>query len=207
MKTPVNGRTIRQHLTYSWWKYALVIVLGAVAVNLYYTVTAYRSPPEKKIEVYIYGIGDEAGFQTYLDGVREEKLPEMEELRAQLLTTDANYGPMQLSTYVAAAEGDIYFLPRDNFVSLASSDAMMPLEDQTELMDLFTEKSISLQSGWRRNSDTGENHLYGIPLSKLPGLNKYCYVENGYACVLVTNGNDENVLRFLQILCEDMIEE
>ena len=40
MKTPINARTLRQHLTYSWWKYALVIALGAVAVNLYYTMTA-----------------------------------------------------------------------------------------------------------------------------------------------------------------------
>lgn len=207
MKTPVNAKSIRQHLTYSWWKYALVIILGAVAVNLYFTVTAYRPPADKKIEMYLYGLGDENGLNSYMASVREEQMPEMEEMSALLLATDATYGPMQLTTYIAAAEGDLYLLPRDQFISFASSGAWLPLEHDAELTNLFTSREISLQSGWRRDAESGESHLYGIPVSKLPGLSQYAAVENGFLCILVTNGNDENVLRFLRILCEDMLEE
>lgn len=205
MKTPVNSRTVRQHLTYSWWKYALLIILGTLAVNLYFTVTAYRSPADKKIDLYIYGVADESGLNAYLSEVREEKMPDMEEILALSMATDATYGPMQLSTYVAAGEGDIYFLPRDEFLSFASSGAWIPLEEDQELMELFSSRGLSLQSGWRRSSDTGESHLCGIPLSQIPGLRNYLYVENGYLCVLITNGNDENVMKFLRIFCEDML--
>ena len=207
MKTPVNAKSIRQHLTYAWWKYALVIILGAVAVNLYFTVTVYRPPEDKKVSLYLYGLGDEPGLNSYMASVREEKMPEMEEMNALLLATDATYGPMQLTTYIAAAEGDLYLLPRDQFISFASSGAWLPLENDAELTSLFTSREISLQSGWRRDAESGESHLYGIPVSKLPGLSRYAAVENGFLCILVTNGNDENVLRFLRILCEDMLQE
>ena len=206
MKTPVNARTVRQHLTYSWWKYALLIILSALAVNLYYTVTAYRVPEDKKVLLYVYGITNEEPLNSYLAEVREEKMPEMEEISSLMLTTDANYGPMQLSTFVAAGEGDLYFLPRDQFVSMAASGAFAVLENDAELTALFTDRDISLQSGWRREADSGESHLYGIPLSRLPGLEQYLYVENGYLAVLITNRNDENVMKFLRILCEDMLK-
>ncbi len=206
MKTPVNARTVRQHLTYSWWKYALLIILSALAVNLYYTVTAYRVPEDKKVILYVYGITNEEPLNSYLAEVREEKMPEMEEISSLMLTTDATYGPMQLSTFVAAGEGDLYFLPRDQFVSMAASGAFAVLENDAELTSLFTDRDISLQSGWRREADSGESHLYGIPLSRLPGLEQYLYVENGYLAVLITNRNDENVMKFLRILCEDMLK-
>ena len=207
MKTPVNGKTLRQHLTYAWWKYALVIIVGTLGVNLLYTVTAYRSPAEKKVDLYVYGVADQTLLSAYMDEVRLTKMPDMEEMSALLMTTDASYGPMQISTYVAAGEGDIYILPRDEFVSLASGGAWVPLENNSGITSIFTERDISLQSGWRREAETGESHLYGIPLSKLPGLSRYLYVENGFVSVLLTNGNDDNVLKFLSILCEDMVDD
>ena len=206
MKTPINSRTLRQHLTYCWWKYALVIILGAFAVNMYYTVSAYRSPAEKKVEMYVYGYGNEPVMNAYMEEVHGDILPEMEEMRAVLLTTDDTYGPMQITTYIAAAEGDVYILPRDNFVSMASSGAWVPLEEDEELMALFSDAGVSLQSGWRRNSEEGTSHLYGIPVSVLPGLSDMLYVENGYISVLVTGGNTDNVMIFLRRLCADMLQ-
>ena len=207
MKTPVNGRTLRQHLTYSWWKYALVIIIGAFAVNMYFTVTVYRSPEEKKINLYVYGLADEARLSEYMESVRLSQMPDMEEMTCLILTTDETYGPMQLSTYIAAGEGDIYILPKNEFVSMASSGAWVPLDEASDLADFFTEHEISLQSGWKRNSETGVSHLYGIPVSRLPGLQKYVAVDGGYICVLVSNGNTENVVKFLKIFCEDMLKE
>ncbi len=206
MKTPVNGRTLRQHLTYSWWKYALVIILGALAVNLYYSVSAYKSPANKKIEMYVYGVTNEGPLNDLMKDIQESELPDMEEVHSVMLTTDETYGPMQIMTYAAAAEGDIYILPRDQFVSMASSGAWVALEDIPEITSLFTSREISLQSGWRREAESGKSHLYGIPVSNLPGLENYVYVENGYVSVLSANGNDENVLKFLRIFCERMLE-
>lgn len=207
MKTPVNGNTIRQHMTYSWWKYVLLAILVVFGVNLYYTVTTYKPPETKKVDMYVYGYADDAALNAYMASVQQEKMSDMEEMRSLVMTTDATYGPMQLTTYIAASEGDIYVLPRDQYISLASEGAFLELENDEALMNLFTEAGASLQSGWRKNTGIGETHLYGIPLSKLPGLSRYCAVENGFIAVLVNNGNDENVLRFLRILCEDMIAD
>ena len=206
MKTPVNRDTLRQHLTYSWWKYALVILLGALSVNFFFTVTAYRTPAEKKVDLYISGLADEAGLNAYMERVRTLYMPDMEEMTALLLTGDATYGPMQLSTYIAAGEGDVYLLPRDTFISMAASGTWIPLESDEELTSIFTSRDLSLQSGWRREGESGESHLYGIPLSRLPGLSEYVRVENGFLSVLVTNGNTDNVLKFLRILCEEMVD-
>ena len=206
MKTPINAQTLRQHLTYNWWKYALVIILSALAVNLYYTTSAYRPPEEKKVDFYIYGLADETALRQYMADIYASEMPDMEEMGVNVMMADDSYGSMVLSTYVAAGEGDVYILPRDNFVSLASSGAFLPLEGDEELMAFFTSREISLQSGWRRESDSGENHLFGIPVSKLPGLERYCHVEGGYVCILVSNRNDVNSLKFLRLLCRDMID-
>lgn len=206
MKTPVNGQTLRNHLTYSWWKYALIIVLSFMLSRLYFDTSVYQSPPDKRIDLYVYGLGDESALDDYLAGVHSSLVPDQEVLDAMMIMADDAYGPMQLSAYIAAADGDIFFLPRDQFVSMASSGAWKPLEDDAELTSLFTDRGLSLQSGWRRSSDSEESHLYGIPLSRLPGLDRYLYVENGYLCVLVTNGNDENVMKFLRAFCRDMLD-
>ena len=205
MKTPVTGKSLHDHLTYSWWKYVLFTVLAVFSVNLYYSVSTYRSPEEKKVEMYIYGLADEKGLNDYMTRIRLTDMPDMEEMSARMLMTDTQYGPMQLTTYIAAGEADIYLLPSEQFKSMAGEKAFLPLESDTELMGIFEKAGASLRSGWRRDPDDGEDHIYGLPLSALPGLDRYCYVENGYVCVLYANRNTENVLKFLRILCTEMV--
>lgn len=205
MKTPVNRETLSQHFTYSWWKYLLLAVLTVGLVDVLYSVTAYRTPEEKKVDFYIYGYADTDRLNAYMENIRLTGMQDMEEMSSTLLMADDTYGPMQLTTYMAVGEGDLYLLPRENFLSMASSGAFLPLEDEQELMDLFSAAGISLQAGWRRLEDSGESHLYGIPQDKLPGLASYCVANNGYLCVLAAGKNDANSLKFLRILAQDML--
>ena len=206
MKTPVNAKTLKQHLTYNWWKYLLVVLFAIFGTDLLYTVTAYRSPPEKRVDFYVYGAMDEEKMDAYMEKIRIDQMSDMEVMDASLMIPDASYGAMQLSTYLAAGEGDLYLLPREEFMSYAGGGAFLALEEDTELMNLFTEANLSLQSGWRKNTEEEVSHLYGIPISRLPGLSNYAYAKDGYLCVLVTGGNNDNTLKFLHILCADMIE-
>ena len=130
---------------------------------------------------------------------------DMEEMKPILLLSDDSYGPMQLMTYMAAGEGDVYLLAREEFLNYASSGSLVPLEDDPELLALFDSAGVSLQSGWRRDTETGETHLYGIPQDKLPGLIQYAYAQDGFLCVPLTGGNQENAMKFLRILCRDML--
>jgi hypothetical protein len=203
MKTPLNSRVLKHHLTYDWWKYLLALLVGIFVTNLILTVTAPRTPAEKEVSFYIYGYADTSLLTPYMDKVREDEMPDMESMFPNLVIMDNTYGPMQLVTYVAAQEGDLYLLSRNDFLSLASSGAFAPLEEDKELMALFTDAGIDLRRGWRTLSDSDETHLYGIPQDLLPGLESMCYADNGYLAVLAGGGNVENTLKFLRILCQD----
>ena len=205
MKTPINAETLRHHLTYSWWKYVLVLIAGIFLVNLIFTVTAPRIPEDKRVDFYIYGLSDSESLNAYMEKIRSEEMPDMEIMTSLTMFPNDAYGPMQLMTYMSAQEGDVFLLTRDEFLSYASSGAFLPLEDDEELMGIFNEAGIDLRRGWRTLSDSDETHLYGIPADVLPGLNALCYADNGFLTVTVYNGNQENVMKFLRILCRDML--
>ena len=205
MKTPVNARTLRQHLTYSWWKYLLIAAIAFGLVDLLYTVTAYRPPRDKTVGFYICGYANDTELNDYMENVRVTEMADMEAMSANVLTSDETYGPMQLMTYLAAGEGDVYLLSREDFLNNAMSGSLVPLEDDPELLALFDQAGLSLQSGWRRDSESGETHLYGIPQDKLAGLSRYAYAQDGYLSVIITSGNPENAKKFLRILCRDTI--
>ncbi len=206
MRTPLNSRTLRQHFAYSWWKYLLVALLAFGLVDVLYTVTAYRSPANKVVEFYVFGMADQEKLDGYMEEVRKTEMKDMEVMKSLQLLDDGYYGAMQLMTYMATGEGDVYLLSRDQFVTGAANGAFLSLETDAELMALFDKAGINLQNGWRKNTETGENHLCGIPQSKVPGLGEYAYATDGYLCVLANGGNEENALKFLRILCRDMME-
>ena len=206
MKTPVSAESLRQHFTYNWWKYLLLAVIGFFAVDILYTVTAPRIPDDKKVEFYIYGYSDQDQLDAYMAGVRRDYMPDMESMTSHLIVNDDTYGAMMLTTYMAAGEGDLYLLPRDQFLSLAGQGALVSLEDNAELMDWFNQRGLSLQNGWRKNTETGETHLCGIPQEKIPGLIQYAYAQDGYVCVVVTGGNIDNTMKFLNYLVRDLAE-
>ncbi len=207
MKTPVNARTLKHHFTYNWWMYLMVVLVSLLLVPLVFDVTEPPVPEEKKVLVYIYGLTDEEAFNAYMESVRLRELPEMESMHSVSLVPDDTYGSMQLVTYMAAHEGDLYILPRDEFLSFASSGAFVPLEDDEVLMSLFSGAGVDLKRGWRTLSDSDERHLYGIPADTLPGLGRLCYVNNGYLAVMAYGGNTENTMVFFRALCRDMLND
>lgn len=206
MKTPVNKETLRQHMHYSGWKYFAVIAAVIFVWNLVYTMTAYRPPAEKRADFYIYsGAGDQEALNVYLAGVRENEMADMEAMDCVVLTNDPTYGIMQLTTYIAAGEGDVYLLPAENYQSYASSGGLLPLEEEEAVTSVIEALGVNVDKGWRTESETRERHLYGIPANCLTGLNEYGVpVRDSYLCVTLNNGNDENSVKLLGILVRDM---
>ena len=205
MKTPVTSRTLKQHITYNWWKYLLIAVAAFGLVDLLYSVTAYRPPRDKTVGFYVYGYVNEQELSAYMNHVRETEMSDMEDMLPVMMVNDDYYGSMQLMTYLAAGEGDVYLIPREEFLNYAASGSLIPLESDDQLISLFDAAGISLQSGWRRQTETGETHLYGVPQSKLPGLSQYAYVQDGFLCLVITSKNQENAAKFLRILCRDTL--
>ena len=106
MNTPLNLKTLKQHFAYSWWKYLLVALIAFGLVDLLYTVTAYRSPANKKVEFYVYGMMEQEKLTSYMEKVRTTEMEDMEVMTPLQLMNDSYYGPMQLMTYIN--EGNLY---------------------------------------------------------------------------------------------------
>lgn len=208
MKTPITKEKLQNHITYSLWKYVLLALLAIFGWNIVYSVTAYQAPEEKKIIFGMYSYGDDTDINAYMEQVRQELLPDMEEMMASLITPDPTYGAMILSTRIVARECDIYLLPREQFQAYAAQGAFMPLEEALpELIADLEAAGISLSRGNRSNDELGEKHQYGIPCADLPGIMPLLLTDTSdmYLCVFFDTENNDNVLKFFDRFVRDMM--
>ncbi|NLD82618.1 MAG: hypothetical protein GX637_00495 [Clostridiales bacterium] len=214
IKTPLTRENIRNHFTYSLWKYALVAVAAIFGWSLIYTVTAYRSPQDKRIDLYVQSsTATSETIDAFIQPIWEATVPEMEAVQSVTLMASDEYSTtMQLTTYIYAGEGDIYFLTEQYFKSLASTGAFLPLEGLVEDGTLQLE-GIDLKKGYITMVDEYNDqdqpvrtsqHLFGIPLDTFYGYMNGMLLDNRgmYAVVLVNNQNDENVIPFFNALLQ-----
>ena len=210
MKTPITKAKLQNHISYSWWKYALLALVAIFGWNIIYSMTAYRAPEEKKIVLGVYSYGSDSNIMAYMEQVRLDLMPDMEEMEAMYIMPDQAYGDMILTTRVAARDCDIYILPRAQFQNFASPGAYMPLEEV--LPDLVADleaAGVSLSRGNRANEESGEKHQYAIPCAGLPGMSPMlqCDASDMYIGVFFETGNNENVLKFFDQFVRDMMLE
>lgn len=210
MKTPITKEKLQNHFTYSLWKYALLAVVAIFGWNIIYSMTAYRAPEEKKVVLGVYSYGSEENINAYMEQLRLDLMPDMEEMIATYIMPDEVYGDMILTTRIAARDCDMYVLPRAQFQSYAAQGAYMALEEV--LPDLIADleaAGISLSRGYRTNDETGEKHQYAIPCADLPGIQSMlqCDTSDMYIGVFFDTGNDENVLKFFEQFIRDMMIE
>ena len=79
IKTPINKETLKHHMTYGLWKYALMAACVIMGWSLIYTTTAYRSPQDKRVDVYILSnTASSELVDKFLEPIWKEAVPEME---------------------------------------------------------------------------------------------------------------------------------
>lgn len=210
MKSEPKISLLKNHFAYNWWKYLLAVIIGVFGVDLLYTVTEPRIPDNQKIEMIVCGASLDQDFSEYMERVRVNQMPDM--LKTELsVIMDDDTAIQYLTVRVGTQGGDVYLLPRGEFNTLVSNGALLPLEEDAELKELL--KDLSVESGWGIDDNSGEMHLFGIPLknaygnSQFAGLEQYFYVDNGYLCILRYGKNIDNALKFLRILCRDMMSD
>ena len=208
MHTPITKERLQNHIHYSWWKYAILLVVGIFGWNLLFSITAPRAPEEKKIILGVYSYGVDGNINAYMEQFRLEQLPAMEEMEAMYIMPDQTYGDMILTTRIAARDCDIYVLPRPQFQNYAAQGAFMPLEEVLPgLIADLEAAGVSLSRGFRTNDETDEKHQYGIPLAGLPGIQQMlqCDTSDMYIGIFFETGNDANVLIFFEQFIRDML--
>ena len=205
-KFPITREKIRNHFTYSWWIYALVLFLAIFGWNLIYTTTRYQSPEHLKVEFYYTGSRLETGYDIHglMDKIHQEQFPDMEVVEyAELGVTDDYYGPMTITVKTMNGEGDVYLMDEAYFREQGPS-VMINLTPYVESGDIDV-GDIDISGGYLADPETGETFLGGIPAGHLKTFEYYgIYVENHYLCVPVLNGNTENAVRLLNYFLGEM---
>ena len=217
LRTKLSWHEVRNHLRYQGWLYLLFCVLAFGLTSLVYTQTAYRPPQDRRIDLYIRSSSaEQEQVNAFLEPVWRQAVPEMELVNAVLLMSagGANdyYADMQLVTYIAAAEGDIYMLPSSEFKRFASQGAFVALDDA--IRDGRVDVSnLSLAAGRVKLVETdsdgtttvvGEARQYGIPTKELYNFATELLIDNRdmVLAVAVNSGNEQAALTFLDALIQ-----
>ena len=205
MKTPLTPERVKEHLRYSWWKYLLLVALAFGCWNIFFTVTAYRPPADKKLTLMVYGSGDYQSAQVWLENVRETHFPDQEAFSADFVMKDETYGTIALNTRMFAGDVDLLLVPREEVLSMAESGFLLPLEDREDIQALCEAAGLDTSRGWRRDTAAGERHLLWLPITGLTRLQSWLYVDPSDYCLAVQagSGNVENALELLREILRD----
>ena len=105
----ITKKILKNHWTYNWWKYLLAIVISVFGVDLLFSVTAYRPPENRKVELYLCsGYADADAVHADFWPALKARCPEQEELTvlnfgqvlAQGKTSDVLNNPEVIKAYL-----------------------------------------------------------------------------------------------------------
>ncbi len=122
-QTKITWARVRHHFTYSWWMYALLVVVTLLGWDLLYIE---RVPREQKMDVYV--VTPAGSVSAWADDVRAPLLAELPDIKElQLLHirlgAEEDYAAtLQLTTYIGAQQGDVLLLSRDKFAQFSAEE-------------------------------------------------------------------------------------
>ena len=199
-------KRLKTHFLYSWWKYALALTLSLFGVSLAFDMTAYRSPEDKKTELYILnGYCDTEALQRDLWPLLQAECPEQEELTSMNINLlgDDVYVRMQYMTYIAAHQGDVFLMPEAEFRNLMSEEgAEQVYVELTPYIEsgIIDPGDIDLTAGYAADSN-GQTGLYAIPADSLTGFSKYlCNPEKSVLAIVSYGGNLDTAAHLIGIM-------
>lgn len=201
----ITKQRIKNHWAYSWWKYLVMCVCVVFGVNMFFTMTAYRSPENKKVELYLCsGWADSELAYADMWPMLQEVAPDQEELLIMNidLVGQEYYTIMQFTTYIAAQQGDVMLLPKSEFAKYASEDAWSMYAELTPYLEsgMLSADDIDLTRGKLENA-SGEIGVFGIPADTLYGLTDYG-VDPADTVLVVTafSGNEETCVKLVDVM-------
>jgi len=206
IKERITKKWLRNHLSYCWWKYLALAAACVFCVDILFTMTAYRPPEEKKVEIYVLNDYVEASaVQAELSSLFFERFPEQEELTVLSINigSDDMYARMQFTTYAAAQQGDVYMMPVSEFRNLTAEeyDAFVDLAPYME-SGVIDAQDIDVSGYVVQNAD-GSQSIYAIPADTLYGLTQYSNDPAGSVlCLTSFGGNIDHAAQTLNLMIE-----
>ena len=181
MKSRLNADTLKNHFTYNWWKYLMVLIIGVFGVDLLYTLTEPRVPDDKKIEMIVIGASLDQDFNIYMENVRADRMPEMQQMELTVIPDDDTAIQYLVTRIGAHQGGELYLLPKSLYESMISNGVLLPLEDDLELINIIAELNYpdnvinelteSLRTSGPDDLDPQKKQIYNKLVSALQDLN------------------------------------
>jgi len=205
-KERITKKWLKNHIFYSWWKYLALAAVCVFCVDMLFTMTEYRPPEEKKVEVYILNDYVEASaMREELSPIFFERFPEQEELTVLSINigSDDMYARMQFTTYAAAQQGDVYMLPVSEFRNLTAEeyDAFVDLAPYMD-SGVINVRNIDV-SGYEVENADGTRSIYAIPSDTLYGLTQYSNdPAASVLCLTAFGGNIDHAAQVLNLMIE-----
>lgn len=206
----ITKKRLKNHFAYSWWKYALAAVLSVMGVSLVFAATRYEPPADRQLTVYVLNdYTDAETMQADLWARIKEAHPEQEALFVQNidLTDSSNiYAPMQFSTYVAAQQGDLFLISRDEMRRITADGAQEALVELTGYLDngVIDADGMDLKNGTLDRGD-GTTAVYAIPADTLTGLSRYGNdPKNSLLCIPMYTKNADSAAALIGLMLEKL---
>lgn len=204
----LTKKKLKNHFAYNWWKYALSAAVSVMLVSVVFAVTEYRPPAEKKVEMYVLNsYMDTETFQQDFWPELQARKPEQEALTVlNINLTDSSniYAPMQFSTYVAAQQGDLFLISRDEMLKITSDGAQDALVELTDYLKsgVIDADGIDLAKGTLDRGD-GTTAVYAIPADTLTGLSQYGNnPANSLLCIPMYTKNADSAAALIGLMLE-----
>lgn len=205
-KERITKQWLKNHIFYSWWKYLALAAVCVFGVDMLFSMTEYRPPEEKKVEIYVLHDYIEAtAVQQALAPLFFEECPEQEELTVLSINigSDDMYARMQFTTYAAARQGDVYMMPVTEFRNLTAEeyDAFVDLTPYLE-SGVIDVRDIDV-SAYTVEHEDGTKGVYAIPSDTLYGLTAYSNdPEGSILCLTAFGGNIDAAAQALNLMIE-----
>lgn len=203
-QSKLNKGKIKNHFQYDKWKYILGIALVIFSWSMLSTVTAPRTPADKKVDFFLVGgymMTDES--TEYANTILDE-FPELLEVNFFNITLgdEMEYASRQrLMVMVGSQTGDIFSFTEDEFEMMANSGIFIPLDDYPELLSHFTEEE--LEAGTFITEDDPTPRIYGVPVSGVNPMSSSFYnTDNSLMGITAYSQNSEKAVEVLQWIIE-----
>ena len=139
MKSRLNADVLKNHFTYNWWKYLMVLIIGIFGVDLLYALTEPRVPDDKKVEMIVIGASLDQDFSEYMERVRVDRMPDMQRMELTVIPDDETAIQYLVTRIGARQGGELYLLPKSLYETMISNGVLLPLEDDLELINIISE--------------------------------------------------------------------
>lgn len=206
----LTKKKLKNHLAYSWWKYALAAAVSTMLVSIVFAVTEYRPPDDKKVEFYVLNsYADTETMQADFWPLLQARKPEQEKLTViniNLTDSSKHLRADAVFDVCRGAAGRFVFDFAGRDAQITSDGAQESLVELTPYLEngVIDAEDIDLAKGTLDRGD-GTTAVYAVPADTLTGLNAYGNdPRDSLLCIPMYSKNADSAAALIELMLEKL---